>query len=217
VERREASAPEAHCGGDAAIAWRASRPERVAAVTPHRVARLVTMRLSALRPPHLGRVCNSSCAKPRMPSIARTGMRLPFPPPLSRGRTGAARPPIKQSESKTMPSPQKRHRGRRRVLREPPSEFEEAQQRIRAFATIAILYCESLPLWRVCKRAACRRNKCCRGTPKSCLIRGWRRFPPADQNRAWRAVQHGGPRHVPPATALEKRLRRYPRSDFSTD
>src|SRR5579859_1843089 len=51
AERREASAPEARCGGNVAIAWRAPRPERVATVTPQCVARLLTMRLSALRLP----------------------------------------------------------------------------------------------------------------------------------------------------------------------
>jgi hypothetical protein len=57
---------------------------------------------------------------------------------------------------------------------------------------------------RVCKRGVCRRNKCCRGNPDACLRRGWKLFSTVEQNRAWRTVQHGGPRHVPPAAALEK-------------
>jgi hypothetical protein len=40
VERREASAPEARCGGNVAIAWRAPRPEHRQAVTSVGVARL---------------------------------------------------------------------------------------------------------------------------------------------------------------------------------
>jgi hypothetical protein len=116
-----------------------------------------------------------------------------------------------------MPLPRSRDRGRRRVLKEPPNEFEEVRQRNRAFAAIKKLYCESLPLWRVCQRAACRRNKCCRGDPEKCLVRGWDAFSVADQDRAWRAVQHGGPRRLPPATAMEKGLRHYPSSNFTHD
>src|SRR5579864_8184324 len=40
VERREASAPEAHGGGNVAPAWRAPRPKRRQAVTLGGVARL---------------------------------------------------------------------------------------------------------------------------------------------------------------------------------
>jgi|ERR1051326_7183838 hypothetical protein len=116
-----------------------------------------------------------------------------------------------------MPTPRFRDRGRRRVLKEPPNEFEEARQRHGAFVAIRKLYGESLPLWRVCARGFCRRNKCCRGDPQACVIRGWERFSPAEQNRAWRAVQHGGPRHLPPATAREKLLRHYPASNFTHD
>jgi hypothetical protein len=116
-----------------------------------------------------------------------------------------------------MPSARNRDRGRRRVLKEAPNEFEEAKQRHRAFAAIKKLYCEALPLWRVCARGVCRRNKCCRGDPGACLNRGWKLFSVAEQNRAWRAVQHGGPRRVPPATAMEKGLRHYPSSNFTHD
>lgn len=116
-----------------------------------------------------------------------------------------------------MPSPRNRGRGRRLIFKIPRDDFEEARQRERAFVAIRKLYCESLPLWRVCQRGVCRRNKCCRGTPEKCLIRGWKLFPIAEQNRAWRAVQHGGPRRVRPATAMEKGLRHYPSSNFTHD
>ena len=116
-----------------------------------------------------------------------------------------------------MPSPQRRDRGRRRVLKEPPNDYEEVQQRERAFVAIRKLYGESLPLWRVCARGFCRRNKCCGGDPQKCVIRGWKLFSTAQQDRAWWAVQHGGPRHVPPATALEKNLRHFPPSNFTHD
>lgn len=116
-----------------------------------------------------------------------------------------------------MPSPRTRDRGRRRVLKEPPNDFEAARQRNRAFVAIRKLYGESLPLWRVCLRAVCRRNKCCRGDPQKCVIRCWKLFSTAEQDRAWSAVQHGGPRRIPPATAMEKGLRHYPSSNFTHD
>ena len=116
-----------------------------------------------------------------------------------------------------MPSLRRRDRGRRRVLKEPPNEFEEVRQRNRAFAAIKKLYCESLPLWRVCARGFCRRNKCCRGNPEKCLYRGWKLFSGAEQNLAWAAVQNGGPRRLTPATAMEKGLRHYPPSNFTHD
>lgn len=113
-----------------------------------------------------------------------------------------------------MPSPRNRDRGRRRVLKEAPNEFEEKRHRNRAFAAIRKLYCDALPLWRVCQRGFCRRNQRCCGDAEACLKRGWPRFPVAVQNRAWREVGRGGPRRLPPATALEKGLRHYPSSNF---
>ena len=117
-----------------------------------------------------------------------------------------------------MPSPRFRDRGRRRIVPKiPRDDFEEARQREQAFVAIKKLYCESMPLWRVCVRGICRRNKGCRGEPVKCLTRGWKLFSDAEQDRAWAAVQHGGPRHLPPATAMEKGLRHYPSSNFTHD
>jgi hypothetical protein len=113
-----------------------------------------------------------------------------------------------------MPSARNRNRGRRRILKEPRNELEEVMQRNRAFAAIKKLYCEALPLWRVCPRGFCRRNQRCNGEPETCLKRAWPLFPVAVQNRAWKEVWHGGPRRVPPSTAMEKGLRRYPSSNF---
>ncbi len=113
-----------------------------------------------------------------------------------------------------MQSPPNRARGRRRVLKEPRNEVEEVRQRERAFVTIKKLYCQALPLWRVCGRGFCRRNKRCCGEAEACLKRGWKLFPAAVQERACNEVGRGGPRRVPPQTALEKRLRRYPPSNF---
>jgi hypothetical protein len=117
-----------------------------------------------------------------------------------------------------MPSARIRDRGRRRVLtKEPRDDFEHAKQRERAFAAIKKLYCEALPLWRVCTRGFCRRNKRCCGEAQACLIRGWKLFSVAEQDRAWREVGQGGPRRVPAQTVLEKRLRHYPSSNFTHD
>src|SRR5579872_1371597 len=51
AERREASAPEARCGGNVAVAWRAPRPKRAQAVTSGRVARLVMRKAPVGAPP----------------------------------------------------------------------------------------------------------------------------------------------------------------------
>ncbi len=51
AERREASAPEARCGGNVATAWRAPRPKRAQAVTSGRVARLVMRKAPVGAPP----------------------------------------------------------------------------------------------------------------------------------------------------------------------
>ena len=51
AERREASAPEARCGGNVAVAWRAPRPKHRQAVTSVGVARLVMRKAPVGAPP----------------------------------------------------------------------------------------------------------------------------------------------------------------------
>jgi len=83
---------------------------------------------------------------------------------------------------------------------------EQVPQREVAFAAIKRLHAESLPLWRVCSRGACRRHKECQGDAVSCLKRGWPLMPPDLQQRAYEEVVRGGPR-LPPATHREWLLR----------
>ena len=83
-----------------------------------------------------------------------------------------------------------------------------------AFAAIRLLYIESLPLWRVCRRGYCRRHKCCLERNRSCLKRGWPLLPSEVQVQAFAQVRMGGPRRLPPATHLEWLLRRYVPSNF---
>ena len=92
---------------------------------------------------------------------------------------------------------------------------EERAGREIAFAAIQRLYCESLPLWRVCARGYCRRHHCCAGHDKrACLKRGWPLMPKPAQDAAYAVVQHGGPLRRPPGTHAEWSLRQYPASNF---
>jgi hypothetical protein len=93
---------------------------------------------------------------------------------------------------------------------------EERAERDIAFAAIHRLYCESLPLWRVCARGSCRRHHYCAGHDKrACLARGWPLMPKPVQNAAYAAVQHGGPLRRPPGAHAEWSLRQYPPSNFT--
>ena len=83
-----------------------------------------------------------------------------------------------------------------------------------AFAAIRRLYAESLPLWRVCERGACRRHRTCAGDAVKCLPRGWPQMPRAVQERAYEEVQSGGPHRRPPTTHREQSLRHYPPTNF---
>jgi hypothetical protein len=60
------------------------------------------------------------------------------------------------------------------------------------------LYCDSLALWRRCRRFACRRHRRCGGEPSGCLIRAVPFVPPSRRREAQRLVVVGGPRRVAP-------------------
>jgi len=94
------------------------------------------------------------------------------------------------------------------------TEAGRKQQREAAFASIRRLYCESLPLWRTCPQAWCRRHRCCRGDGKACLPRTWAAVPPEVQQAAHDLVRRGGPRRVRSATHMEWLLRGYPPTNF---
>jgi hypothetical protein len=103
--------------------------------------------------------------------------------------------------------------GRRRYSKRTTPQQEAAQREI-AFAAIRLLYREVLPLWRTCRRGLCRRHRRCCGEVRGCLARGWPLLSQAQQEMAFAQVKHGGPRRVPPATQLERQLRRFPPSNF---
>ncbi len=92
--------------------------------------------------------------------------------------------------------------------------MEEEAQRDAAYTAIRLLYRECLPLWTVCARAPCRRHRRCCGEARACLARGWTLMPEALQQAAWAAVECGGPRRLPPASAIEQDLRHFPPSNF---
>ena len=81
-----------------------------------------------------------------------------------------------------------------------------------ALAATQRLYCEVLELWRTCRKPRCRRHRRCAGAPQPCLRKAYFNMP-SDKHDEWQAqVIAGGPRRIPPATALEAQLRRYPLS-----
>jgi len=107
-----------------------------------------------------------------------------------------------------------RRRGKRMPRGPGGRPTTEVLQREAAFAAIRRLYCEVLPVWRVCRRGFCRRHQCCGGDRRECLKRAWPLTPPAVQEAAFAQVVAGGPRRLPPATHLEWALRRFPASNF---
>ena len=108
----------------------------------------------------------------------------------------------------------RRKSGRKGLYNKRLTPDEQAAQREAAFAAIRRLYAESLPLWRFCRRATCRRHQLCTGDVRRCLARGWPLVPAAAQESAHAQVRAGGPRQLPPATHTEWHLRRYPSSNF---
>jgi hypothetical protein len=92
----------------------------------------------------------------------------------------------------------------------------EQEKRVReeAFAAIRLLYCEALPLWQVCGRGRCRRQRTCAGEKRPCLVRGWPLMTDKLRERAYDAVMAGGPRRRPPATPTERDLRQFPPNNF---
>ena len=83
-----------------------------------------------------------------------------------------------------------------------------------ACAAIRALYCEVLPLWRVCRRGFCRRHQRCIGDPRACLPHNWPRLDANVQRDAHQQVMAGGPRRVPPQSRKEEALRRFPPTNF---
>ncbi len=113
-----------------------------------------------------------------------------------------------------MASRRKKKKQRERFADPPTPLAKEKARREAAFAAIRALYAEVLPLWRSCARGYCRRHKICAGEARACVMRSWPQLPEAVRTAAYDAVQAGGPRRVPPRTAIELRLRRFPPSNF---
>jgi hypothetical protein len=70
------------------------------------------------------------------------------------------------------------------------------------------LYCDALSLWRRCAWRTCKRHRCCMGEPTGCLLRGLPYVPPRARLKAQQQVIAGGPRRLPPATHIERQVRR---------
>jgi hypothetical protein len=105
--------------------------------------------------------------------------------------------------------------GKRREWDKGLSYDELSAVREAALVAIRDLYCESLPLWRVCPRGPCRRHKSCSGDKRACIKRGWPLMSAAEQKQAYDLVQTGGPFRRRPTTHAEKELRHFPSTNFN--
>ena len=87
--------------------------------------------------------------------------------------------------------------------------FEEGEAQIDA-AHIATqrLYCETLKFWRRCALRTCKRHRRCCGEPTGCLMRNLMFVPPSQRLKAQEQVIAGGPRRIPPASHIERAIRR---------
>ncbi len=94
------------------------------------------------------------------------------------------------------------------------TDAQTEAQRSAAMAAVRALYAQVVPLWQLCQRGFCRRHKTCNGDRRACLARCWPLLPREAQLAAYHAVQSGGARRVPPATAIELDLRSFPPSNF---
>lgn len=110
--------------------------------------------------------------------------------------------------------PHRRRRKKKSRYADAPTEEGQCAQREAAFEAIRALYVESLPLWRLCGRAYCRRHHTCNGDRRACLQQGWPLLPKHIQEEAFAQVMRGGPRRLRPATHKEWILRGFPSSNF---
>ena len=83
--------------------------------------------------------------------------------------------------------PHRRRRKNKSRFADAPTEEGQRAQREAAFAAIRALYVESLPLWRVCGRAYCRRHHICGGDSRACIERGWPLMPISCAGKSRRA------------------------------
>jgi hypothetical protein len=71
------------------------------------------------------------------------------------------------------------------------------------------LYCNVLALWRRCRMRKCLRHRqCLGGEPNMCFTRALPSVHPQARIEARRQVIKGGPRRLPPATHIERLVRR---------
>jgi hypothetical protein len=93
-----------------------------------------------------------------------------------------------------------------------PSPKEYQAQYNAALKATQALYCEVLELWRSCPKPRCRRHQRCAGEPQPCLRRVYFTLPADRHDELEAQVIAGGPRRIPAATPMERRLRRTPLS-----
>jgi len=91
---------------------------------------------------------------------------------------------------------------------------EAARHRKSAYTAIRKLLAAVVPLWKSCRRGACRRHRRCAGNIHTCLARSWPLLSKDAQEAAHLEVMRGGPRRIPPQTRTEWMLRSSPPSNF---
>jgi hypothetical protein len=87
--------------------------------------------------------------------------------------------------------------------------FDEGQAQADAAHTATHrLYCDVLKFWRGCRNRPCKRHRRCAGEPTGCLMRNLAFVRPSARLKAQDEVIAGGPRRLPPATHIERQVRR---------
>jgi hypothetical protein len=176
---------------------------------PHPLMRPRTVATVGAPPPFFGEDVWEWLGKTRAPTRRENNFARP---PRQRGAENSVERKSQAERTRharTAKKPQKRRHYKTHFTAE-----EETARRQAAFAAIKRLYAEVLPVSSTCPRGHCRRHQRCFGNLGPCLERVWPQMPPEVQERAYNQVKAGGPRQVPPATSLERGLRRFPATNF---
>jgi hypothetical protein len=184
------------------------------------------MRLSALRSLLFAgreskriRAVDLWCAKPGRRKTRR-GNGILFAPDAGAGRDGAEAGLAGSSFIRAIQRETPMPRRSKQLIDKRSTPEQEQARREQAFRSIRRLYRESLQPWTLCRSSACRRHRRCVAEARSideaqrCLTRTWPLLSEPAQQAAHAQVRQGGPFRRPPASVMERNLRRYPPTNF---